>query len=39
MSDATGDAEIQQLQEQVAQLQSQLDEGPGKPKPRSTAVR
>jgi hypothetical protein len=32
MSDATGDAEIQQLQEQVTQLQSQLDEGPGKPK-------
>jgi hypothetical protein len=32
MSDATGDAQIQELQEQVAQLQSQLDDGGTKPK-------
>ena len=32
MSDATGDAQIQELQEQVAQLQSQLGDGGTKPK-------
>ena len=32
MSDATGDAQIQELQDEVAQLKSQLDTGGAKPK-------